>query len=71
MQRVSRSASVHTPVHITHCHTHIHSDTYKEQTMPVIEHYEKQGKVFEVDSSASIDVVYTHASEAVRKLFTK
>jgi len=25
-----------------------HTDTYKETTMPVIEHYEKQGKVAEV-----------------------
>ncbi|KAK7464269.1 bifunctional uridylate/adenylate kinase [Stygiomarasmius scandens] len=44
--------------------------TYKEQTMPVIEHYEKEGKVATVDSSASVEEVHKLASEAVKKILS-
>ncbi|THU75369.1 UMP-CMP kinase [Dendrothele bispora CBS 962.96] len=44
--------------------------TYKEQTMPVIEYYEKQGKVATVDSSGSVEEVHQHASEAVKKVLS-
>jgi len=43
--------------------------TYKDQTMPVIEYYAKQGKVAEIDSTASVDVVHKEASALVNKLF--
>uniref|UniRef100_A0A0W0FG73 Uridylate kinase n=1 Tax=Moniliophthora roreri TaxID=221103 RepID=A0A0W0FG73_MONRR len=43
-------------------------NTYKEQTMPVIEHYEKLGKVAEIDSSATIDEVHEKAKIAVQKV---
>ncbi|KAF9264932.1 UMP-CMP kinase [Marasmius fiardii PR-910] len=42
--------------------------TYKEQTMPVIEYYQKEGKVEEIDSSVSIDQVHEKAKEAVEKI---
>ncbi|THH20936.1 hypothetical protein EW146_g497 [Bondarzewia mesenterica] len=44
-------------------------NTYKEQTMPVIEHYQKQGKVSEIDSSPSVEEVHAQASEVVNKIF--
>ncbi|KAK7447056.1 bifunctional uridylate/adenylate kinase [Stygiomarasmius scandens] len=44
--------------------------TYKDQTMPVIEHYEKFGKVAQIDSTASIEEVHKHASAAVNKIFS-
>ncbi|KAL0578436.1 bifunctional uridylate/adenylate kinase [Marasmius crinis-equi] len=44
--------------------------TYKEQTMPVIEHYAKVGKVVEIDSSVSIEEVHQKANTAIQKLFT-
>ncbi|KAH9025173.1 UMP-CMP kinase [Lactarius pseudohatsudake] len=44
--------------------------TYKETTMPVIEHYEKSGKVAEVDSSPSVDEIHAVAAAAVAKVFT-
>ncbi|KAF5373093.1 hypothetical protein D9758_001759 [Tetrapyrgos nigripes] len=43
--------------------------TYKEQTMPVIEHYEKANKVAQIDSSQSIEEVHKHASAVVNKIF--
>jgi len=43
--------------------------TYKETTMPVIEHFNKQGKVAEIDSSPPIDEVYAKTREIVEKLF--
>lgn len=43
--------------------------TYKEQTMPVIQYYAKQGKVAEIDSTATIEVVHKEASALVKKLF--
>jgi len=43
-------------------------NTYKDQTMPVIEHYEKLGKVIEIDSSESIDEVHAKTKSAVAKL---
>jgi len=43
--------------------------TYKDQTMPVIEHYSKEGKVEEIDSSRSIEDVHKDASAAVDKVF--
>ncbi|KIK63830.1 hypothetical protein GYMLUDRAFT_40915 [Collybiopsis luxurians FD-317 M1] len=45
-------------------------NTYKEQTMPVIEHYESLGKVIEIDSSASIDEVHQRTKAAVAKLLS-
>jgi len=42
--------------------------TYKEQTMPVIEYYEKFGKVAEIDSTVSIDEVYKNTSLVVKKV---
>jgi len=42
--------------------------TYKEQTMPVIEHYEKLRKVVEIDSSVSVDEVHQKTKAAVAKL---
>ncbi|KAH8983674.1 UMP-CMP kinase [Lactarius hatsudake] len=44
--------------------------TYKETTMPVIEHYEKSGKVAEVDSSPSVDEIHAVATAAVAKVLT-
>lgn len=43
--------------------------TYKEETMPVIEHYSQKGIVAEIDSSPAVDEVYKKASEVVHKLF--
>jgi len=45
--------------------------TYHEQTMPVIEHYRKLGKVAEVDSSASVDEVYKNTSAIVSKILSR
>jgi len=42
--------------------------TYKETTMPVIEHYEKQGKVAEIDSSPTPKEVHTVGVAAVKKV---
>ncbi|RDB24028.1 UMP-CMP kinase [Hypsizygus marmoreus] len=41
-------------------------NTYKSDTMPVIDHYTKLGKVAEIDSSDSIEEVHKLASEVVR-----
>ncbi|KAJ7470492.1 UMP-CMP kinase [Mycena latifolia] len=46
-------------------------NTYKETTMPVIEHYQALGKVAEIDSSASVEVVYKDAKAAVLKILNK
>jgi len=43
--------------------------TYKEQTMPVIEYYAEQGKVAEIDSTATVEDVHKEASALVKKLF--
>ena len=59
--------------------------TYKETTMPVIEHYSKEGKVAtvrstsssshtiltvcQIDASASIDEVHEKAKEVIAKIF--
>ncbi|KAF9475328.1 UMP-CMP kinase [Pholiota conissans] len=43
--------------------------TYRTDTMPVIEHYTAQGKVAEVDSSDSIEVVHARASVVIRDVF--
>jgi len=43
--------------------------TYKHDTMPVLEHYKAQGKVAEIDSSASVEEVHKVASDIVKKLF--
>jgi len=45
--------------------------TYRETTMPVVEYYNKLGKVAEVDSTASVDEVYSNSSDVIRKLFTE
>ncbi|RDX45460.1 UMP-CMP kinase [Lentinus brumalis] len=42
---------------------------YKEQTMPVIEHYSKEGKVATIDATASIEEVHQKAKEIVAKVF--
>ncbi|KAF8876033.1 adenylate kinase-domain-containing protein [Gymnopilus junonius] len=44
--------------------------TYKNDTMPVIEHYGSQGKLAEVDSSEDVDVVYKLASSVVEDVFS-
>jgi len=44
--------------------------TYKETTMPVIEHYEKTGKVAQVDSSRAVDEVHAAAVVFVAKVLT-
>lgn len=36
--------------------------------MPVVEHYNKQGKVTEIDSSPSVDEVYEKGAKVVREL---
>ncbi|KAJ8515534.1 hypothetical protein ONZ45_g7075 [Pleurotus djamor] len=45
--------------------------TYKEQTMPVIEHYQAQNKVAEIDSSASIDEVHAKSKALVGEMLSK
>jgi len=42
--------------------------TYNIDTMPVIEYYNKLGKVAEVDSSGSVEAVHVLASAAVNKV---
>jgi len=42
--------------------------TYKQATMPVIEHYGEQRKVAEIDSSPSVDEVHSAAVAAVEKV---
>ncbi|KAH9946413.1 UMP-CMP kinase [Epithele typhae] len=42
---------------------------YKEQTMPVIEHYSKVGKVGTIDATATINEVHEKAKGVVTKLF--
>lgn len=44
--------------------------TYKETTMPVIEHYEKFDKVAQVDSSPMVDEVHAAAIVVVAKVLT-
>ncbi|KAF8270403.1 adenylate kinase-domain-containing protein [Lactarius quietus] len=44
--------------------------TYKETTMPVVEHYEKIGKVAQVDSSPAADEVHAVAAVVVAKVLT-
>ncbi|KAK0197375.1 UMP-CMP kinase [Armillaria mellea] len=44
--------------------------TYHETTMPVIEHYQKFGKVAEVDSSVSIDEVHKNTVEIIKKVLS-
>jgi UMP-CMP kinase len=44
--------------------------TYKETTMPVIEHYEKFGKVAQIDSSPAVDEVHAAAVVVVVKVLT-
>ncbi|KAI0646737.1 UMP-CMP kinase [Trametes meyenii] len=41
---------------------------YKEQTMPVIDHYSQHGKVATIDATATIEDVHTKAKEVVGKL---
>ncbi|KAA1478813.1 UMP-CMP kinase [Dentipellis sp. KUC8613] len=43
--------------------------TYKDQTMPVIQYYDKLHKVAEIDSTASIEIVHAEASQSINKLF--
>ncbi|TDL25066.1 UMP-CMP kinase [Rickenella mellea] len=45
--------------------------TYKEQTMPVIEHYSKIGKVAEIDSSRSIEEVDRDATVTLQMVFSE
>lgn len=44
--------------------------TYYEQTMPVIEHYSNLGKLVEIDSTKSIDMLYGETSVIIRKLLS-
>ncbi|KII88801.1 hypothetical protein PLICRDRAFT_176338 [Plicaturopsis crispa FD-325 SS-3] len=44
-------------------------NTYKEQTMPVIEYYTKIGKVAELDSSPPVDEVHAKTAAVMQKLF--
>jgi len=46
-------------------------NTYKETTMPVIQHYEVLGKVAEIDSSPSVEEVHQQAKEVVQKILNK
>ncbi|KAL7283117.1 UMP-CMP kinase [Trametes coccinea BRFM310] len=41
---------------------------YKEQTMPVIEHYSKEGKVATIDATATIEEVHQKAKEIIAKV---
>ncbi|KAL9714903.1 bifunctional uridylate/adenylate kinase [Leucoagaricus gongylophorus] len=41
--------------------------TYKEETMPVIEHYQSQNKVIKIDSSDSIEQVYTATEQVIER----
>lgn len=43
--------------------------TYEEVTMPVIEHYRKQDKVREIDSTASVEEVHARVKETLEPLF--
>jgi len=42
--------------------------TYKNDTMPVIQHYNELNKVTEIDSSPSVDVVYATARKVINEL---
>lgn len=42
--------------------------THKEQCMPVVNHYSLQGKLVEIDSSGSIDEVYTVTGRVITEL---
>jgi UMP-CMP kinase len=42
--------------------------TYERETMPVIDHYRKMGKVTEVDSTAEIDTVRAETNKAIFKV---
>jgi len=44
---------------------------YKEQTKPVIEYYEKLGKVAKIDSTSDIDEVYKKTAQAIALLLGK
>ncbi|KAF5331049.1 hypothetical protein D9619_005707 [Psilocybe cf. subviscida] len=43
--------------------------TYKNETMPVIEHYQKQNKVVEIDSSITVEEVFAETKKEINKLF--
>ncbi|KAJ7849156.1 UMP-CMP kinase [Mycena olivaceomarginata] len=45
--------------------------TYKETTMPVIQHYQSLGKVAEIDSSPSVEEVHQKAKAVVEKILVK
>jgi len=42
--------------------------TFIETSMPVVEHYRKEGKVIDINSSKSIDAVYAEISSAIDSL---
>jgi len=44
--------------------------TYNDTTMPVIQYYAKEGKVAEIDSTASVEEVHKVASHAIKNLFS-
>lgn len=46
-------------------------NTYKETTMPVIQHYEALGKVAEIDSSPPVEEVHKNAKAVVEKILIK
>jgi len=45
--------------------------TYESDTMPVINHYKSLGKLAEVDSTGTVEVVHKDASKVVRDAFAK
>ncbi|KAF9459560.1 adenylate kinase-domain-containing protein [Collybia nuda] len=45
-------------------------NTYKSDTMPVIEHYKQLSKLVEVDSSGTVEEVHALASSVVRRIFS-
>ncbi|EJD05656.1 UMP-CMP kinase [Fomitiporia mediterranea MF3/22] len=46
-------------------------NTYKQQTMPVVEYYAAQGKVAQVDSTRSIEEVYRDAAQWIESILKK
>lgn len=41
--------------------------TFLETSMPVVDHFEKQGKVEKIPATEGPDQVYAHVQEAMRK----
>jgi len=45
--------------------------TYYQTTMPVIQHFQQQGRVAEIDASPSVDEVYINTRKAVDKVLSR